>query len=137
MAFRIRRAEYFYTTVEDRPGEAYELLKELAALGVNLLAMNGVPVGPDRTQLTLFPEEPARLVNAARQAGLPLDGPHRALLVQGDDEMGALAGVHAKLFHAGVNVFASNCVTDGRGAYGYVIYVRPEEYDRATKALEI
>ena len=69
------------------------------------------------------------------EVGLVLDGPHPALLAQGDDELGALAGLHAKLFEAKVNVFASTGVTDGRGSYGYVLYVRPHEYDNAARAL--
>ncbi|MBI5837973.1 MAG: hypothetical protein HZB25_12080 [Candidatus Eisenbacteria bacterium] len=137
MAFKIRRVDYYYTMVDDHPGEAYQLLNRLAKLGVNLLAVNGVPVGAERTQMTLFPENSNKLTDAAKNAGILLDGPHRALLVQGDDEMGALAAVHAKLYNAKVNVFASSCVTDGRGAYGYILYVRPDEYERASKALEV
>jgi hypothetical protein len=136
MAYHFRRADYFYVTVEDEPGEAYELLSQLASLGVNLLAMMAVPVGPLRTQLTLFPEDPARMVESARRAGLTLDGPYPALLVQGDDELGALVGVHNRLHRAHVNVYASTAVTDGKGAYGYILYVRPDEYDRAMKALQ-
>ena len=59
-----------------------------------------------------FPEDPAKLVDSAKRAGLVLDGPHRALLVQGDDELGALTRVHAKLGQAQVNVYASSGVTD-------------------------
>src|SRR5215207_8085346 len=40
----------------------------------------------------LFPEDPNKLVAEARAVGLSLDGPYHALLVQGDDELGALAG---------------------------------------------
>jgi hypothetical protein len=137
MAFRIRRVDYFYATLTDSPGEAYVLLTALAGQGVNLLALTGMPLGPDRTQLTLFPEDRGKLVEASRKAGLALDGPHRALLVQGDDELGALARVHARLSDARVNVYASLGVTDGKGAYGYVLYIRPEEYERAVKALEV
>ena len=100
MAYRIRRVEYYYTTVEDQPGEAYKILSRLASLGVNLLAFTAVPVGPIRTQMTLFPEESARLENAAGGAGMSLDGPHPALLVQGDDELGALVAVHQQLFQS-------------------------------------
>ena len=132
MAFTIRRADYYYTTIADEPGSGYALLGQLAQLGVNLLAFTGVPIGPGRTQLTLFPEDGARLQAAARQAGLALDGPHHALLVQGDDELGALAGIHERLSEARVNVFASSGVTDGRGSFGYVLYVRPEDFDRAS-----
>jgi hypothetical protein len=137
MAFTVRRADYFHTTIEDRPGEGYQLLTRLAEVGVNLLAFTAVPVGPARTRLTLFPDDPHRMETAARNAGLALDGPHRALLVQGDDELGALAGEHQKLAEAGVNVYASTGVTDGRGSYGYMLYVRPEEYAQAAEALGV
>jgi hypothetical protein len=137
MAYKIRRVEYYYVTVEDQPGEAYKLLTRLAGLGINLLAVTAVPVGPMRTQFSLFPEDGARMLAAAERAGMHLDGPHRALLVQGDDELGALASVHAKLFQANVNVYASSAVTDGKGSYGYILYVRPEEYERAAAVLEV
>ncbi len=135
MAFRIRRVEYFYANIVDQPGEAYTVLHALAGLGVNLLALVAVPIGPDRTQMTMFPEDRPRLVEAARKAGLALDGPHTAFLAQGDDHLGALSEVHEKLAQVRVNVFASTGVTDGSGAYGYILYVRPEEIDRASKAL--
>ncbi len=137
MAFRIRRADYFYATVVDQPGEGYRLLSQLAKLGVNLLAFTGVPVGPMHTQLTLFPDDVSKLTKAAQKAGLELDGPHPALLVQGDDELGALAGIHERLAEAKVNVYASSGVTDGKGSYGYVLYIRRDEYERAAKALEV
>ncbi|GIV62512.1 MAG: hypothetical protein KatS3mg044_1378 [Rhodothermaceae bacterium] len=137
MAYVIRRVDYFYTTVRDQPGEAYRLLSTLADLGVNLMAFAAVPVGPMHTQLTIFPDDAARLVQTARDAGLRLDGPHPALLVQGDDRLGALADVHARLYEAGVNVYASSGVADGRGSFGYVIYVRPEEYERAVASLGV
>jgi hypothetical protein len=57
--------------------------------------------------------------------------------VQGDDELGTLAGIHEKLAEAGVNVFASSGVTDGRGGYGYILYIRTERLEDAGKALGI
>ena len=137
MAFNIRRVDYFYTRVKDQPGEAYNVLSKLADLGVNLLAFIGVPMGPAITQLTLFPEVSAKLTEVAEMAGMRLDGPHRALLIQGDDELGVLASVHEKLYQADVNVYASYCVADGRGSFGYVIYVRPDKYERAVAALGV
>jgi hypothetical protein len=136
MAYTIRRAEYFYTTVNDEPGDRYQLLTHLAGLGINLLAFTGMPLGPTRTQLTLFPEDPALMIEAARKAGLALDGPHTALLVQGDDELGAFARIHARLHEAQVNVYASSGVVgESRGTFGYILYVRPEDYARAVQAL--
>jgi len=137
MASKIRRVDYFYTTVRDQPGEAYKLLHILADQGINQLAFTSVPMGPHDTQLTLFPEDGARMQDVARKVGLPLNGPHSAFLVQGDDELGALVGVHEKLYRAGVNVFATSGVTDGKGSYGYILYVRSEDVSRAATALGI
>lgn len=137
MPFRIRRIDYFYITVPDQPGAACEVLGQLAELNVNLLAFCAVPMGPMRTQLTLFPEDRPGMENAARKAGIDTDGPHPAILVQGDDELGALASVHERLADAGVNVYASTGVADGQGSYGYVVYVGPHDIDKAVEALEV
>lgn len=137
MPYRVRRVAYFYLTINDVPGEGYKVLSQLAGLGVNMLAFTGVPVGPQRIQLTVFPDDDARFTAAAGQAHLKPDGPHPALLVQGDDELGALADVHDRLHRADVNVYASHGVTDGQGAFGYVLYVRPDRYAQAVQALGV
>ena len=137
MAFTVRRIDYFYITVKDSPGLGYEVLSGLADLNVNLVAITAVPYGPARTQLTVFPDDTSKMQHAARQANIALDGPHPALVVQGDDEVGALAHIHEKLLNANVHVFASTGVADGKGGYGYIIYIRPEEFERAAEALEV
>ncbi len=137
MPHTIRRADYFYLSVPSEPDEATQILSALAKRGINLLAFAAVPMGPHRTQLTVFPEDDAGLIDETAQAGMALDGPHPALLVQGDDELGALAGIHQRLSAAGVDVFASNGVTDGRGSFGYLLYIRPDLIDRALEALEM
>ena len=137
MGSNIRRIDYFYTTVGHEPGEGYVLLSQLAELGINLLAFTAVPSGPVRTQLTIFPDDTLKLEVAAKKSGVPLDGPHPALLVQGDDKLGALAEIHSTLADANVDVFASTGVADGRGGYGYIIYVRPDDYERAVAALVV
>lgn len=137
MAYTMRRADYYHTTIDDEPGQAYRVLSQLAGQGINLLAFTGMPVGPMRTQFTLFPEDGSQLREAARRAGWTLDGPYTALLVQGDDELGALAKIHVRLFEAKVNVYASSGVADGKGSFGYILYVRPDEYERAIRAMGI
>ncbi|MCP4315283.1 MAG: hypothetical protein GY789_04440 [Hyphomicrobiales bacterium] len=136
MAFTVRRIDYFYITITEAPGLGYDVLSGLAEQGVNLIAVTAVPGGPARTQFTVFPDDTAKMQRAAQQANIPLDGPHPALVVQGDDEIGALAGIHEKLLDANVHIFASTGVAGGRGGYGYIIYVPPEEYQRAADALD-
>ena len=137
MATSIRSVEYFHTTVRDRPGEGFRLLSQLAEMGIELLAFSAVPMGPLYTELTVFPADSGKLTQEGERAGLELDGPHPALLAQGDDVLGALAGIYERLAAAGVNVYASTGVADGRGSYGYVLYVRPDEYAQAAAALGI
>lgn len=137
MAYRVRRVGYYYLAIDDEPGAGYRVLSELAQLGVNMLAFTGVPMGPQRIQLTVFPDDDAKFKTAVRQSQLKSDGPHPAILVQGDDELGALASVHERLHDARVNVYASHGVTDGKGTFGYVLYVRPDKYDRAVEALGV
>ena len=135
MAHTIRRAEYYYANIRDELGAAYRVLAQLADLGVNLFAFTAVPSGPNLAQFALFPEDPNRLAAEASAAQLKLDGPYHAFLVQGDDELGALASVHEQLFRAGVDVYASSGVTDGRGSFGYVVYVREDQFEHAAEAL--
>jgi hypothetical protein len=137
MAREVRRVEYYYTTVQDRPGEALRFLSALDQLGINMLALTAIPVGMLQTQLSIFPDDPARLREQGRQSGFDLEGPHHALLVQGEDSPGALVSVHEKLHQAGVNVYASTGVASKEKSYGYILYIRPEEFDRACEALDV
>ena len=135
MAYSIRRVEYYHANVRDDLGSASRVLHQVAGLGVNLLAFAAVPSGPDLAQLTLFPEDPGKLIAEARAAHLQLDGPYHALLVQGDDELGVLARVHERLVGAGVDVYASTGVTDGHGSFGYLVYLREDQFERAASTL--
>jgi predicted amino acid-binding ACT domain protein len=137
VVYRVRRIDYFSTTVRDRPGAAYELLDVLAGIGINLLAFTAVPMGPVTTQLTIFPEDSAKLEREARLDHLALDGPHPALMVVGDDELGVLADVHRALSRANVNVYATTGVSTGHGSFGYIVYVRSEQFAAATSALDL
>ncbi|HSB39180.1 MAG TPA: hypothetical protein VLD13_08845 [Gaiellaceae bacterium] len=137
MAFAVRPVEYHYANVRDELGAAYRVLSQLAERGVNLLAFTAVPSGPALAQFALFPQDPAKLVAEARAAGLALDGPYHALLVQGDDELGAFARVHERLLQAGIDIYASSGVIDGRGSFGYVMYVREDQFERAVAALDL
>ena len=50
--------------------------------------------------------------------------------------IGVLADVHRRLVDASIDVYAANGVTDANGRFGYLIYVRPDDYDRAAGILE-
>ena len=118
-------------------GEASKLLSVFAGAGVNLLAFKAVPLGPGRTQFTLFPDDGSKMAAGAKKAGLELDGPHSAVLVEGGDESGALADIYAKLSQADIHVNESSGIADIKGGYGVILYLKQEDCGKALTVLEM
>ncbi len=107
MADTVRRVEYYYVSVPDKPGEGEQILSALKQNGVNLLAYLGFPAGGGQSQVDLVPEDPASFRQAAERAGLTLSEAKRAFLIQGDDRVGAVTDTTAKLAGANINITAA------------------------------
>jgi len=137
MGVTIKRAEYFYAIVEDKPGEARKLLEFCSAYSVNLMNFTAFPVGEKLSQLDFFPEDTEKLKLAAQEAGIDLYGPKRAFLIQGDERISVLEEYYLRLADTGINVRAANGTSDGRGGFGYIIWVNPDDYEEAAKALGV
>jgi hypothetical protein len=135
MPLTVRVAEYFYLKVKSDPCTAYEILAALATVEINILAFSAIPFGSEQMELTLFPDSTPNLLNVAGRLGLNLSGPQHAVLIQGDDRLGALAEIHRKLLTAGIRAYASSGVTDGMGRYGYVIYLKEGDHETAARVL--
>jgi hypothetical protein len=135
MADSVSEVEYRYVVVDDRPGEGVRILEALKDSGVNLVALLGFPIGDNRSQIDLVPEDPAALASAAQKAGLELSAPKKAILVQGDDRVGAADEHLAKLSSEGINVTAVSATAAGSGRYGMILWVKPEDHDRALRLL--
>jgi hypothetical protein len=135
MANTIKRVQYFYVEVPDKPGEGVKLLRVLKEAGVNLLAYSGFPKGR-RAQLDFIPADPAAFRATARQAKLKLVGPKTGFLIQDEDRPGALGDVLAKLADAKINVTACDAVAAGEGRYGAILWVKPRDVQKAARVLE-
>jgi len=133
----IRRVEYFYVTVKDKPGAGASVLDPIEADGVNLLAYLGFPGGRGKSQIDLVPEDPAALKRSAQKAGIKLSRAKRALLVLGDDRIGAVADVTRRLARAKVNVTAACATAAGGGRFGMILWVPPASFEKAAKALGV
>jgi hypothetical protein len=135
MADRIRRTEYYYTTVDDRPGEGARVLRIFKEARVNLLAFHGFPAGDGRAQLDFVPADAAAFRRAAAQAGIELTGPKPCFLVEGEDRVGACADLVSKLADAGVGLIAMDAVAAGGGRYGALFWVADGDVEKAARAL--
>jgi predicted amino acid-binding ACT domain protein len=137
MAENIRRVEYYYVTVPDKPGSGAGVLSPLQEAGVNLLAYLGFPAGRGKSQIDLVPEDAAAFKQAAQKAGLKLSRAKRAFLVEGDDRVGAVADLNQRLAAAKVNITAACATRAGTGRYGMIVWVPPASYEKAAKALGV
>ncbi len=133
MADTIRKIDYFYTTIPNKPGEGARVLNALKGAGVNLLAFHAFP-GEKASQLDFFPQDAAAFTKAAKQANVTLSLKKTAFLAEGDDRVGAAADILGKLGAAKINVTAMDAVRVG-GRFGAIVWVAPGDVDKAAKAL--
>jgi hypothetical protein len=134
MSDTVRRVEYFYVVVPDKPGECAKVLSALAAAGINLLAFSGFP-SARKGQLDLVPEDSAAFKLAAKTLKLKLSPRKSGFLLQGEDRVGAMNETLDKLAGAKINVTAMDAVSSGDGHYGAIFWVKPEAVARAAKLL--
>jgi predicted amino acid-binding ACT domain protein len=135
MAVAIRKIEYYYAIVPDKPGEGARILSALHQAGINLIGFSGFPAGARKAQLDFLPEDSAAFAKAARNAGLKLSKKKAGLLIQGEDQPGAGAEIFGKLAAAGVNVTSLQAVSAGAGRFGGMLWVKAADMRKAVKAL--
>jgi hypothetical protein len=134
MADSVRKVQYAYVMVPNRPGQGAKILAELQAAGVDLEAYSGFP-GKKGAQIDLVTRDMAGLKRVARKNGWQLSKAKKGFLVQGADRIGAVHRQLARLAGAKVNVVAAAAVAAGEDRYGMILWVRPKDYARATRAL--
>jgi hypothetical protein len=134
MASRIRKADYFKTMIPNRAGQGARVLAALRAEGVNLLAVLAFPSG-GQAQIDLVPQSSGALRRAARKAGLRLSARKTVFLIEGDDKIGAVAGVIQKLADARINATAMAAARAGGGRYAGLLWVKQRDVGRAARAL--
>jgi hypothetical protein len=135
MAETVRSVEYYYVTVPDAPGAGQQILLALKDSGVNLLAFIGFPLSAGQSQIDFVPEDPQALRETAGKAGVTLSEAKRAFLIQGDDRVGAVADITAKLAEANINLTAAAATGAGSGRFGMIVWVAAADYERAAETL--
>ena len=134
MADSVRKVQYAYVMVPNRPGQGARILSELQAAGVELLAYSGFP-GKGGAQIDLVTRDMSGLKRVARRNGWRLSDAKKGFLVQGTDRIGAVHRQLARLASRKVNVVAADAVAAGQGRFGMILWVRPKDYARAARAL--
>lgn len=131
----VRKASYYSMKVPQRPGAGAQLLAQLKAAKVNLLAFTGFPAGGG-AQLDFIPKDNARFTQAARRAKMKLSARKTVFLAQGNDKIGALTRVLGKLAKAKISLVSLQAVTAGKGRYGAMFWVKSKDVARASRLLK-
>jgi len=134
MADTIRKTDYFAIQVPNRPGAGARILAGLKAEGVNLIAFTGFPNGKT-AQVDLVPERTSALRRAAKKLKLRLGQRKTCFVIRGDDRVGALSSMLQRLAAAKINVTALDAVIAGKGRYGAVFWVKPQNVARTKRLL--
>ena len=130
----IRKADYYYVTAPDKPGEGARIFGALRDAGVNLLAVHAFP-SARKSQIDVVPVDAAAFLMAAKSAGLKLSKPKTVFVIEGDDRVGAIASTLSRLGAAGINVTAVSAVRTGSGRYGGLLWVKPKDVRKAAETL--
>ncbi len=134
MKNKMRKVDYFYTMLPNRPGQGAKIMGALAAKGVDLLAFSAFPAG-GKAQLDLVPADSASLTRAAKSLGIKLSVKKSGFLFQGADKVGAMRKTLDVLAAAKINVIACDAVTSGDGRFGAIFWVKPDAVAKTKKLL--
>ena len=131
----IRKASYYSMKLPQRPGAGAQLLAQLKAAKVNLLAFTGFPASGG-AQVDFIPQDNAKFTKAARKAKLKLSARKTVFLMQGNDKVGALTQALGKLAKARINLVSLQAVTAGKRRFGAMFWVKAKDVAKASRALK-
>jgi hypothetical protein len=136
MSLEIKKVEYFNTVVEGHVGDGSTMLSVFADVGISWYAFKAVPGEHGRTRFSLFPNDNGKMVDAARESSIEIEGPHSAILIKGGDEPGALADIYKKLSLADIQVDEASGIADINRGYGVILYFTNEDCEKVLAVLE-
>ena len=135
MQDQVRKVEYAYIKVKDKPGAGANLLGELKKAKINMLAFSGFPAGGGTAQLDVVTNNTDKLKRLAKKKKWKLSPVKKAFLITGKDRVGAVSTTLEKLHKARINVTAVDAASAGNGRYGMILWVKSKAYSRAARVL--
>ena len=129
----VRRVACFSLTVEHKAGVVASIARTLKDKNVDLAALWGFGMGPDRAEIICQPSDPRQFRKVAEEAGWKIrEG--SAFAITGEDQVGALVEMLDSVSGKGVNIEAINCVAVNR-QFGGCIWAPDGEDEKLGKIL--
>jgi len=136
MSDSVKKVNYCYRMVPNRPGQGAKVFTAIREGGAELLAHVGFPGRKGKAQLDFVAQNLSKIRSVARRNGWRVSRPKKAFLVQGSDKSGAVNRHFARLADARIGVTAAAALAAGGNRYGMIVWVKPKDYARAARALK-
>lgn len=129
------KLDLYSVVISNKPGKGAQLLNAFKEAGVNLVGVWGYPVGKSKSRIDLVAEDATLLKKTAKQLKIELGKKQTVFHITGEDHLGAVAEVLAKLAAKEINVYAAQALCAGNGRFGALIQVDQDAVKKAAKAL--
>jgi hypothetical protein len=137
-ALKATKAEVWAVNIDDRAGGVANKLEALAQAGASLemVFARRTPENPGKGMLFVTPVKGAKVVRAAREAGMGVPPSIYSVRVEGADRPGLGAKISRALGDAGVSFRGISGIAIGRKFVSYVACDNAEDQAKAIAALK-
>lgn len=105
----IKRVKYFFTLVQDRPGEVAQMANDITDAGVDLAALWGFGLGEGKAQIFFVPKDSINFKELMDKTGWQVkEGTCFRLTTE--DKVGVLVELLDKIAKAGINLQAMDAI---------------------------
>jgi hypothetical protein len=137
MALKATKAEVWAVSIDDRAGGVAEKLEPIAKAGASLemVLARRTPENPGKGMLFLTPVKGAKVIRAAREAGMGSPQNIYSVRIEGADQPGLGAKIARALGAAGISFRGISGVAIGRKFVSYLACDSAEDQAKAIAAL--
>jgi hypothetical protein len=138
MAYKVTKAEVWAVSIDDRAGGVADKLEPLAKAGAGfeMVLARRTPENPGKGMLFVTPVKGAKVIRAAREAGMGPTGTIHSVRMEGPDRPGLGARIARALGDAGINVRGISGAAIGRKFVSYIACDSAEDQARAVAVLK-
>jgi len=138
MALTATKAEVWAVDIDDRAGGVADKLDSLAKVGASfeMVLARRTPETPGKGMMFVTPVKGAKVIRAARQAGMGVPQSIHSVRIEGTDRPGLGAQIARTLGDAGISFRGISGAAIGRKFVSYIACDSQEDQARAIAALK-
>jgi len=128
-----KRAAFFKTRLEDKPGALLAVAQTLKAKNIGLVGLWGYGTQSGEAEMYCVPKDPDKFRNLAKTSGMIVEE-GSGFLLKGTDKTGALVKTLDTIAKAGINIVGLHAIAAG-GNYGAFLRVSAFDLSKTAEVL--